>query len=91
MSKIGDFVTRMTTKCDAMCSKDSFGVTLTGRHEAVVTGCRHILHYGDEEMILALSKGRLAVRGKGLFCYSFEGGAVTLRGRIDAVLLEGGA
>ena len=89
MSKIGDFMTRMGTKYGAAVSAHAFGVTLRGRREAVVTGCRRILRYGKEEMILALSKGQLRVCGKELFCYSFEGGAVTLRGVIDAVLLEG--
>ena len=89
MSKISDFMTRMGTKYSSMPRTDSFGVVLTGRREAVVTGCRRILHYGEDEMILALAKGKLRVRGNGLFCYSFEGGAVTLRGVIGEILLEG--
>lgn len=91
MSRIGDFVTRMGTKYGMPSQEGGFGVALTGRREAVVTGCRRILHYGEDEMILALVKGKLRVRGSGLFCYSFEGGAVTLRGLIDAVLFEGDA
>ena len=90
MSKIGDFMTRFGVKYSALPkSTGHFGVVLTGNGEAVITGCRRIIHYGEEEMILALAKGVLRVRGKGLFCFSFEGGAVTLRGEIYALLIEG--
>ena len=90
MSKIGDFMTRVGAKYQAAPKKvGGFGVVLTGNGEAVITGCRRILHYGEEQMILALDKGSLRVEGKGLFCFSFEGGALTLRGCISALLLEG--
>ncbi len=90
MSRIGDFMTRLGAKCNVAPKRvGHFGVVLAGNGEAVITGCQRILRYGEEEMILALSKGTLSVRGKGLFCFSFEGGAVTLRGAISALLLEG--
>ena len=66
-----------------------FSITLSGGNELSVWGCREILKYGDEEIVLALFKASLAIRGRGLLCVAFDAGCVRINGRICALQLYG--
>lgn len=61
---------------------------MRGTRELMVRECRHIIHYADEEIKLALKEYILAIRGDGLYCTSYSGGAVCVEGRIDELKFE---
>lgn len=66
-----------------------FSLSLSGRRELTVSGCRRILCYGEEEMRLLLGKTVLSVCGHALVCTAFGGGSVTLSGEILSLSFEG--
>ena len=61
---------------------------MRGTRELMVRECRHIIHYADEEIKLALKEYVLAIKGDGLYCTSYAGGAVCVEGRIDELKFE---
>ena len=67
-----------------------FFLALSGREERLVRGCREILGYEPACITLALPRGRLLVRGEGLFCSAFGGGSVTVCGEIRTLDIEEG-
>lgn len=56
---------------------------MRGTSELTVRECRHIIHYGDEELRLALREYILIIKGQGLYCTSYLGGTVRVDGRIE--------
>lgn len=63
-------------------------VEIRGRERLILEGCRKILKYGEDEMLLDLGKTRLRVRGQRLWCTSFVSGALSVGGRITSVSFE---
>lgn len=61
---------------------------MRGTRELTVRECRNIIHYADEEIRLALREYVLIIRGDGLYCTSYHGGAVCVDGRIDELKFE---
>ena len=64
-------------------------VILSGDRCASVRGCRRILAYSPEEVVLALRERVVRLSGEGLRCVSFSGGCVTVEGKIASVSLGG--
>lgn len=64
-----------------------FGLTLSGENELTVRGCRRIVHYGGERIVLAVGKTALAVIGEHLLCAAFGAGCVTVTGKIVSITL----
>ena len=65
-----------------------FGLSLSGRGELAVSGCRRILSYSPTQISLSLGRLVLQVEGNDLLCTAFGAGGVTVRGRIDALRFE---
>lgn len=63
-------------------------VEIRGQERLILEGCRKILKYGENEMLLDLGKTRLCVRGQRLWCTSFVSGALSVGGRISSVSFE---
>lgn len=92
MQKKGDFLARFGAKLDIPreALPGGFGISLSGQNELVVRGCKKILSYGEERIELSLGKLRLAIKGEGLLCSAFGGGAVTVVGKIVTLCFEEG-
>ena len=60
-------------------------VILRGNREVTVYSCRKILLYTPCEIRLLAAGHPISIVGEDLFCTSFSGGTVTVRGRIFGV------
>ena len=67
---------------------DGVRIELYGQNKLLLQGCRKILKYGEEEMLLDLGRMRLRVCGERLWCTSFISGALGVGGRICSVSFE---
>ena len=65
-------------------------VELRGRNSMTVHGCRKILGYSPDRIILQMKDCIIEVCGACLVCISYLAGAVGIEGRICAVTLEDG-
>ena len=73
---------------DALCGE--VRVEMRGRNLVFLSGCRRIIKYSAEEMILAVKGDLLSVKGTRLICSSYHGGTVSIEGSISSVSFEGG-
>ena len=65
-----------------------FSVTLSGRSELSVRGCRRILSYSPQQIVLRLSGAcALYIEGNGLFCASLQVGDLTITGEVLSLRL----
>lgn len=60
-------------------------VEIRGRGNLLIRGCRRILKYSSEEIIIATCRDVFSVRGASLTCISYLAGAIGIEGRIDSV------
>lgn len=58
--------------------------------QLIVNGVVRILQYGSEEMILALMKDQLVIRGIELDCTTYVSGAIGVRGRVEQLIFTRG-
>ena len=58
---------------------------LRGQNELKVQGCRRIVGYTSEEIVLRLRRGALCVRGRNMNCTSYHSGCVTIEGWIEGM------
>jgi len=63
-------------------------IELRGRGAVTVKGGGAIRVYNDDIIKLAVKGGTVCVKGEGLSCSSYCRGAVTVEGRISAVVFE---
>lgn len=63
----------------------SFAVELRGRGSLTVEGCRRIIKYSTEEMILAANDFQVHIVGERLVCTVFHGGSITVEGRVCGI------
>lgn len=68
---------------------DGVRIEIRGQNKLLLQGCRKILKYGEQEMLLDLGKTRLRVCGERLWCTSFVSGALGVGGYICSVSFEG--
>ncbi len=73
---------------DAMCGE--VRIELRGRYQLFLTGCRRIIKYSPELMVLAVKGDLLNVSGERLICTSYHGGTVSIEGNILSVRFDGG-
>ena len=59
---------------------------LRGRNSLLVKGCRRILGYSPELVVLDLKRDKLTVRGKRLVCTSFYNRSVSVEGVITSIV-----
>ncbi len=58
---------------------------MQGQNELRLQGCRKILVYTDEKMVLRLRRGCLQIMGRRLVCTSYHAGCVVIGGWITAL------
>lgn len=63
-------------------------IEIRGQNRLLLQGCRKILKYSEQEMLLDLGKTRLRILGERLWCTSFISGALGVSGYMTAVLFE---
>ncbi len=66
-------------------------IEIRGQNRLLLQGCRKILKYSEQEMLLDLGKLRLRVCGERMWCTSFISGALGVGGCIHSVSFEEGA
>ena len=67
-----------------------FCLEIRGRGTLFMRGCRRILKYSPEEMIMAAKGFDVDIKGRRLVCTSYHDGTVTIDGMIVSVELVGG-
>ncbi|MFR5062418.1 MAG: YabP/YqfC family sporulation protein [Christensenellales bacterium] len=67
--------------------KKRHSFTLDSRSKGTMNGVEEVLSYGDDELCLGTSEGRLTVIGKGLKIekYNTEDGSLTFSGRVNSL------
>lgn len=70
---------------EALCRIPVF--TVKGREEVEITGCRGILDYSDERVIVKTAEDVCTVTGGGLILSDFHNDVLLVRGQIDGVML----
>ena len=67
----------------------NFSVEIRERSTLFIRGCRSIVKYSADEMIMAARGFEVRVRGVGLICTAYHYGAITIEGEILGVDLDG--
>ena len=60
-------------------------IEMRGRNNVVVRGCRRIIKYSTERVVLKMCRYSLIVTGKRLACLTYFSGAVSVEGIIDSI------
>jgi len=66
-------------------------VEIRGRGRVEIGGVRRILSYSDDAVVLALTCGKMTVKGEGLECVFYRRNEAAVEGRIDGVFFGGEA
>ncbi len=91
MSKTGELVKRMTERLDLppeVVGRES-QVLLSGSHQVTVEGHRGIRLYAPERIEVRGLKGAVCIDGAGLQVAFLSAQRLCIRGRIEALTLEG--
>lgn len=81
------FCGRMVRRYRGASGLPSSGTVLwRGGHGATIYGCRRILSYAPERILLSVGQATLEVSGEKLWCASFSSGCVTVEGQIRSVI-----
>lgn len=90
MSEKKDFLARFGARLDLPreALPGGFSIILSGQGELYARGRVQILSYKEDEILLLLEKRKVRVRGKGLFCASFERENVRVIGTVTGVIFE---
>ncbi len=63
-------------------------IELRGRNTLFMQGCRRILKYSPDEMIMAAKGFSVSVKGERLICSTYHDGAVSIDGMIASIDLD---
>ena len=63
----------------------NFRLEIRGRNNAIVCGCRRILKYTPEEIILSAKDFNVTIFGQRLVCTAYHEGAVCVEGYVVGV------
>lgn len=85
-----DFLSTVAKKTSLPCDllQGEFRLELRGRSEMYLCGCKKILKYSEEEMIIRTHGFDLVVQGEGLVCASFHCSGIVIEGNIQSIKLE---
>lgn len=83
---LGRFGERLDIPREAL--PGGFGLTLSGQSELTVRGCRRILEYSTDLILLLLSGVVLEISGEGLLCRVFTPERITVCGRVSAICFK---
>lgn len=75
---------------DNQTVKKRHGLTVENRQKGAMTGVDEVLSYGDDELCLLTSEGRLTVTGKELKIIKFntEDGSLSFSGNVSGIKYE---
>ena len=59
---------------------------LRGKNSIILKGCRRILAYSPEKIVLKIKEGILSLNGKRLVCTAFHSGGVSVEGDISSIV-----
>ncbi len=79
----------LKTSIPADALTGDFRIEIRGRNTLFMQGCRRILKYSPEEMIMAAKGFEVSIRGRRLVCTTYHDGTVTLDGVVDGVVFLG--
>ena len=68
---------------DLLCG--GFRLEVRGRNQIFLTGCRRILKYSSEEMIMSVKGFSVSVRGERLVCSTYHAGNISIDGFVKSV------
>ena len=68
----------------------SFRLEIRGRNQMYLHGCRRIIKYSPDEMILSSADFSVIIRGCRLICSAYYGGTVCIEGMIDGFEFDEG-
>lgn len=60
-------------------------IEIRGRSSLLIRGCKKILKYSTDEIVIATRKEIFSVRGASLTCISYLAGAIGIEGRVDVL------
>lgn len=60
-------------------------VEIRGRNSIIVRGCRKIVKYSTENIVLKMKRDLIEITGKKLTCLTYFSGAVSVEGVIDSL------
>ncbi len=73
---------------DALSGK--FRLEIRGRNTLFIQGCRRILKYSPEQMIMGVKDFSVEVTGQRLICSTYHDGTVTIDGLISGIFFNDG-
>ena len=69
---------------------NGFSLHMRGEREIYVSGCRRILEYSREKIVLSIKGFSLIILGADLVCSSYFDRSVGIDGKIDAISVDRG-
>ena len=60
-------------------------VEIRGRNSIIVRGCRKVVKYSTENIVLKLKRDLIEITGKKLICLTYLSGALSVEGIIDSL------
>ena len=60
-------------------------IEIRGRNSVAVRGCKRIIKYSNEKIVLRMSRYSITVTGKKLTCLTYFSGAISVEGIIDSL------
>ena len=83
-------VRRVCSKTELPCDmlQGEFRLELRGRREVFVSGCKRIIKYSEDEMIISAKNFNARIQGKGLVCSSYHCSGIVIEGLIEDIRLE---
>ena len=72
---------------DLLC--DGFRLEIRGRNQIFISGCRRIIKYSPNEMIMAIKGFSVSVQGQRLVCSTYHAGTISIDGFVtDVVFID---
>ena len=60
-------------------------IEIRGRNGMTVRGCRRVVKYSPDEVVLKMKRETIVIGGKRLRCLTYLSGAIVIEGMIDAL------
>ena len=64
-------------------------IEMRGRHSITVRGCRRVIKYSTENIVLKMKSETIEITGRRLRCLTYLSGAVTIEGKINSFGFSG--
>lgn len=75
----------LKTELPADALTGDFRIEIRGRNTLFMQGCRRIIKYAPDEMIMAAKGFEVSIKGRRLICTTYHDGTVTVDGFINGV------